>query len=486
MPVTAATRPWSRIAASAVVGVLLCTLGTCSPRISVMEQVQALGALRVATVNSPTTYYEGPAGPTGFEYELALALAEQLGVKLELKVAKSVAETLEMVQTGRVHFAAAGVSITPLRTVKLRFTRPVLSVVPQLVYRRGGTRPDKPGEIGEGLVVPEASAASEHLAEVRAKVPNLRWTESAEADTEELLVQVANGEIAYTVAPSDLVAINQRYYPDLQVAFDLTAAQEVAWAFPLDADASLYNRVQHYLSSMSESDLAQLRDRYFGRAEQVDYLGAVTLTTHVETRLPRYRKLFEQAGREFGMDWRLIAAIGYQESHWDPAAVSPTGVRGIMQLTQQTAQFLKVADREDPAQSIMGGARYIRRLVDLVPKDVPEPDRTWMALAAYNLGFGHLLDVQALTRQRGGDPSRWVDVHKTLPLLTQPRWYQQTKYGYARGHEARTYVSNVRTYYDMLTYLLGEPLPELPPPETPPPEPVEKPSEPLNIRTPVL
>lgn len=469
-----------------MVGVVLCILGTCSPRMSVMEQVQTLGALRVATVNSPTTYYEGPAGPTGFEYELALALAEQLGVKLELVVASSAAETLEMVQSGRAHFAAAGVSITPLRTLRLRFTRPVLSVVPQLVYRMGGYKPGDPGEIGEGLVVPEGSAASEHLGEVRAKHPGLRWSESAETDTEELLVQVANGEISYTVAPSDLVAINQRYYPSLRVAFDLTEAQDVAWAFPMDTDASLYNRVQHYLSSMSEADLAQLRDRYFGRAEQVDYLGAVALATHVETRLPRYRALFEKAGKEFGMDWRLIAAIGYQESHWDPSAVSPTGVRGIMQLTMQTAKFLNVANREDPAQSIMGGARYIRRLIDLVPAEVPEPDRTWLALSAYNLGFGHLLDVQELTRRRGGDPTRWVDIHKTLPLLTQPRWYQQTKYGYARGHEARTYVGNVRTYYDMLSYLLGEPLPELPPEEESPPAPVEKKDEPLNIRTPVL
>lgn len=486
MPAKAATLRFLRPTALVLAVALSCVLSTCSPRLTVIEQVQALGALRVATVNSPTTYYEGPSGPTGFEYELAQNLAEQLGVKLDLVIASSAPETLDMVLSGRAHFAAAGVSITPMRSLKLKFTRPLLRVVPQLVYRMGDSRPADPGEIREGLVVPAGSAGTEHLAEARVRYPGLHWTESEDNDSEALLVQVANGEIAYTVAPSDLVAINQRYYPALRVAFDLTESQDVAWAFPQTADNSLYHRVQHFFSAMSEADLAQLRDRYFGRAEQVDYLGAVALATHVETRLPKYRKLFEKAGRQFNMDWRLLAAIGYQESHWDPAAVSPTGVRGIMQLTMQTAKFLNVANREDPAQSIMGGARYIRRLIDLVPEQVQEPDRTWLALSAYNMGFGHLLDVQQLTRARGGDPSRWVDIRKTLPLLTQPRWYQQTKYGYARGHEALTYVGNVRTYHDMLMYLYGDPPPA---PEAAAEEmaPVEvEPEEPLNIRTPVL
>ena len=450
-----------------------------------MEQVQILGALRVATINSPTTYYEGPAGPTGFEYDLTSGLAESLGVKLELVVAGSPADALEMVASGRAHLAAAGVSMTPLRVQRFRFAKPVLKVVPQLVYRIGDGKPDRPSEVGEGLRVAAGSAGAEHLQQLKLKAPSLNWTETTEAETEELLQQVANGDIRYTVAPSDIVAINRRYYPQLAVAFNLTEAQDVAWAFRNSADNSLFNQVQHYLSGMSEADLAQLRDRYFGHVQKVDYVGAVTLATHVDTRLPRYRALFEKAGEQYGLDWRLLAAIGYQESHWDPDAVSPTGVRGIMQLTMQTARFLNVANREDPAQSIAGGSRYIRRLIDLVPADVPEPDRTWMALAAYNMGWGHLLDLQMLTRMRGGNPQRWVDLRANLPLLTQSRWHTQTKYGYARGHEALTYVGNVRTYYDMLVYIFGDP-PQAPTEIEAPPPPAPPPQEPLNIRTPVL
>jgi membrane-bound lytic murein transglycosylase F len=481
----ARTIPWLRLSGWTLTLVTLMTMSTCSPRVSVIEQVQALGALRVATLNSPTTYYEGPAGPTGFEYELAQGLAEQLGVELELVLVSTPAGALQAVQSGRAHIAAAGVSITPMRSQSVQFSRPILTVVPQLIYRMGDPRPNGPGDVGDGLVVPRFSAAAEHLATLKQRVPSLKWSESEDAETEELLLKVANGEIAYTVAPSDIVAINQRYYPQLRVAFDVAEAQDVAWAFPNGADVSLFNRVQHYLSGMSEADLAQLRDRYFGHVEQVDYLGAVALADHVDSRLPKYRAMFEKAGIKFGMDWRLLAAIGYQESHWDPTAVSPTGVRGIMQLTAQTAKFLDVNNREDPAQSILGGARYVRRMIDLVPMEVQEPDRTWLALAAYNMGYGHLLDVRDLTRQRGGDPSRWVDVRAALPLLTQPRWYQKTKHGYARGHEAETYVGNVRTYYDMLVYLFGDaPQPTLPADKVP--KPPDEPKDPLNIRTPVL
>lgn len=486
MPAKAATHTWSSIAFWLIAGAVLCTLSTCSPRLSTIEQVRALGVLRVATINSATTYYEGPSGPTGFEYDLAKGFAERLGVTLEVVVASSPPQTLELVRRGRAHLAAAGVSVTPLRREQMRFTRAVLTVVPQVLYRAGRHRPSSAADIGAGMVVPQGSAAAEHLAQVKREVPGLAWTESSEFETEELMQQLSNGDIRYTVAPSDLVAINLRYYPELRVAFNLTGKQDVAWAFPDSRDDSLFLRAQQYLGGMSKSDLARLRDRHFGHVEQVDRVGAMTLGDHVQTRLPRYRALFEKAGQRYGLDWRLLAAIGYQESHWDASAISPTGVRGIMQLTLETAQFLNVSNREDPAQSIMGGSRYIRRLIDLVPADVPDPDRTWLALAAYNLGFGHLLDAQELVRRRGGDPRRWLDVKAVLPLLMQPRWHRQTRYGYARGLEAESYVGNVRTYYDMLLYTFAAPpqppakLDEIKPlPPSPAPDP-------LNIRTPVL
>jgi membrane-bound lytic murein transglycosylase F len=477
--------PWLRILACLLTGTLLGTLGTCSPSRSLMEQVQELGTLRVASTNSPTTYYVGPTGPTGFEYDLAAGLAQQLGVQLEVTIAASAAEALDMVRRGRVHFAAAGIAVTPERGQQYRFSRPFHSVVPQLVYRMGEKKPQDPSELEGRLMVGLRTAALEHLKDLQRRYPALKWTETDEFETEELLLKVSEGEIDYTVADSDVLDINQRYYPKLLAAFPIADPQEVAWAFKPGRDNSLYAIADEYLTSYSGKELSRLRDRYFGHVDQVGYVGAVALATYFESRLPSLRPMFEKAAADVGLDWRFLAAIGYQESYWDANAVSYTGVRGIMQLTVDTAKFLQVQNRDDPAQSISGGARYIRRIIDLLP-DVPDPDRTWLALAAYNLGVGHLRDVQALTAQRGGDPKRWVDIRANLPLLTQERWYRKLTYGYARGHEALTYVGNVRTYFDMLVFMTGG---------TPqPPDPSKQTQEehkaveenPLNIRSPIL
>ncbi|MGQ0587426.1 MAG: membrane-bound lytic murein transglycosylase MltF, partial [Gammaproteobacteria bacterium] len=294
----------------------------------------------------------------------------------------------------------------------------------------------------------------------------------------------ANGQAEYTVTPSDLVAINQRYYPKLRVAFSMSDSQDVGWAFA-PGDDSLLGAALGFLDRLDPKVLAQIRDRHFGHVAQVGHYGALALATHAQTRLPRYRKVFEESATRHGLDWRLLAAVGYQESLWDPRAVSPTGVRGLMQITTDTAAFLKIDDRLDPAQSIRGAARYLQRIHGVLPPEIAEPDRTWMTLAAYNVGIGHVIDAREITKLQGGDPNRWVEVRSHLPLLTQAKWYKKTKYGYARGHEAVTYVGNIRTYYDMLSWLTGGPrTARIEPPVEPPEE--KKPEDPLNINSPVL
>lgn len=170
----------------------------------------------------------------------------------------------------------------------------------------------------------------------------------------------------------------------------------------------------------------------------------------VRERLPLFQTSFEQAGRLNGVDWRLLAAMGYQESSWDPHAVSPTGVRGIMMLTLDTADELDV-DRDNPVESIQGGATYFEQIRERLPPQIHDPDRTFMALAAYNQGIGHLLDARRLAAELGGSPDRWRDVSAALPLLSDERWFSKTRHGFARGGEAVHFVSRVRGYYGMLT-----------------------------------
>jgi len=490
---TVSVKKHRRLAVLGVLSLLLyLLLSTCSPQTNQLKQVQTTRVLRIATINSPTTYYIGAAGPLGFEYELAKSFAESLGAKLEVVVANSPAEALEMVRAGRVQLAAAGLAVTPERQKSVRFTRAMLSVVPQLVYRIGQPRPENLGDLDGTIRVQRGSIGAELLREAQKTYPDLKWEETDEQETEELLYEVSNDQLSYTIANSDIVAINQRYYPKLRVAFAASKSQDLAWAFNLGNDSSLFDVANTFLDVYSKVELARLRDRYFGHIEQVNYMGAVTLASLVQTRLTRYRKAFEDAATKYKMDWRLLAAMGYQESQWDEDAVSPTGVKGLMMLTLDTADFLNVGDREDPVQSIFGGARYFSQIMDQLPDEIKEPDRSWMGLAAYNIGIGHLFDARALTKELGGNPNRWLDVRNTLPLLTQERWYMQTKHGYARGYETVAYVGNVRSYFDMLSWITNgtphdkQPALEQEPPLQTPAGAQKHRDDPLHINSPIL
>lgn len=180
--------------------------------------------------------------------------------------------------------------------------------------------------------------------------------------------------------------------------------------------------------------------------------GKELFTRRLETRLPKYTGLIHRAAAEHGIDWQLLAAMSYQESFWDPDATSPTGVRGLMMLTRVTAAELNIDNRLDPKQSILGGAEYFARLRERLPDSIQEPDRTFMALAAYNMGMSHLEDARILTEHYGKNPDRWDDVVQFVPLLEQQKYYAALKNGYARGREAVRYVQRIREYQTVIAW----------------------------------
>jgi membrane-bound lytic murein transglycosylase F len=471
-------------------GMALClTIGTCSPQATLLEQIRAEGRLKLATFNSATTYYQTALGPTvgatGFEYELAKLFAEELGVELEVVVVNNPQEAIDALRSGRAHLAG-GFTRTPERERLVRFGPEVMSVTAELVYRVGRERPENLAEVNAPILIPAGGGDGEKLAAIKDAYPGLVISEVPDTDSEALLAQVAEGQAAFTVADSRLIAINSRYYPQLRVAFVLGEPEALAWAMPRQANGEFVATVETFFQRIREdTELDRLIDRHFGYEDNEGYVGGQTFAKQVESVLPVYRQIFEQASAETGIDWRLLAAMGYQESHWNPGAVSPTGVRGLMMLTEATARFVGV-NRLDPYQSIMGGARYLKYIYSKLPDSIPEPDRTWMALASYNQGWGAVLDARNITKLWGGNPDRWVDVRKSLLLLTQPKWHRLTKYGYARGYEAVGYVNNIRSYYDILVWMTsGE---NLPPPEelSEPPTIEEEPSKALEIESPIL
>ena len=177
---------------------------------------------------------------------------------------------------------------------------------------------------------------------------------------------------------------------------------------------------------------------------------AADFHNHIETRLPHLRTPFELAARETGLSWKMLAALGYQESRWRPAAVSPRGAQGIMMLMPITARKMGVVNVFSADENIMGGARYLQYMKTRIPKRIRDPDRTWLAIAAYNIGIGHLEDGRVITQMRKKNPDRWADVRQNLTRLSDPAWHSRVKHGYANGRETVQFVERVTQFAAIL------------------------------------
>lgn len=429
-------------------------LSSCSIPKPLIERIKEEGQLIVITRSNPATYIKEKSKTRGLEYELVERFAAELGVEVKYVIPESFDEILPSVVRGDAHFAAAGLTVTSDRELAVRFTPEYQTVTAQLVYKGGNQRPKAITDTVDGVLeVMAGSGADEKLKQLAAEYPELNWTAQRAVESTELLNLVYEGLIDYTIANSNEVALSRRFHPELRVAFELGEPMPVAWAFPHAEDNSLYKAAKAFIKRIKDDgSLEQLLERYYGYVEQLGFVDNRTFARHMVQRLPPLIPLFKKAAEKNDMDWQLLAAIGYQESHWNPEAVSPTGVKGIMMLTSATARQMGVEDRTDTAQSISGGARYLRRVEKKLPERIQEPDRTWMALAGYNVGFGHLEDARILTQRAGGDPDKWSDVKQQLPLLSQKKYYKTVKHGFARGKEPVHYVDNIRSYHDLLLW----------------------------------
>ncbi|MBC3421483.1 MULTISPECIES: membrane-bound lytic murein transglycosylase MltF [unclassified Pseudomonas] len=435
---------------------LFLMLGACVEKPSTLERVKEDGVLRVITRNSPATYFQDRNGETGFEYELVKRFADDLGVKLEIETADNLDDLFDQLgkPSGPV-LAAAGLVSSEQRTTQAKFSHPYLEVTPQVIYRNGRSRPTEPKDlIGKKIMVLKGSSHAEQLAELKKQYPTLEYEESDAVEVVDLLRMVDEGQIDLTLVDSNELAMNQVYFSNVRVAFDLGDARDQRWAVAAGEDNSLLNEINEFLDKAQKNGtLQRLKDRYYGHVDVLGYVGAYTFAQHLQQRLPKYEKHFKSYAKVEQVDWRLLAAIGYQESMWQPEVTSKTGVRGLMMLTQRTAQAMGVSNRLDPKQSIMGGAKYFMLIKEQLDDSIQEPDRTWFALAAYNVGSGHLEDARTLAKREGLNPNKWLDVKKMLPRLSQKQWYSKTKYGYARGGEPVHFVANIRRYYDILTWV---------------------------------
>ncbi|MEQ0581451.1 membrane-bound lytic murein transglycosylase MltF [Pantoea dispersa] len=421
-----------------------------------LSQIKSRGVLRISTVTSPLTYYTINNAPAGMDYELAKRFADYLGVKLEVTVRPNLGDLFDDLDDGKADLLAAGLIYNSERLSRYQSGPSYYSVSQQLVYRIDKPRPKNLGDLKGRLIVQSGSAYLSTLRSAKAdSYPDLDWAISTDMGQKALLEAVADGKLDYTVGDSVTIGLLQRIHPQLAVAFDITDEEPVTWYLPRNDDDSLNAAMLDFYSQMGEEGtMARLEEKYLGHVGTFDYVDTRTFLRAIDNTLPDIKPLFEKYASS--IDWRLLAAISYQESHWNPQATSPTGVRGMMMLTRNTADSLDVNDRLDPEQSIRGGSEYLRRMMEKVPDTIPEDERIWFALAAYNMGYAHMLDARRLTLKQGGNPDSWADVKLRLPMLSQKRYYAQTTYGYARGHEAYNYVENIRKYQISLVGYLQE------------------------------
>lgn len=440
------------------ISLLLPLLTACNPFASDnnLDEIQTRGDIVMGTINSSLTYsYDGTVY-SGFDYELGKHFADYLDVELQVKEFETLNELFTALDSNEVDFIGSALTLTPKRAKKYRSSPPYYYVSQKVVYHKGTYRPRKIDDINKPISVLKDSSHEETLANLADEAPNLTIKTLESEDQESLLRRVAAKEITFAIVDSSTLAQKQRYYPVLAEAFTISEKEPVAWLIKRDSDDSLYSAIVEFIGQKyQDQSISKLEEKYFGHVEHFDFVDTRIFLKRSKSKLPKYEALFKKYATS-EVDWLLLASVSYQESHWKANAKSPTGVRGLMMLTRDTADYLGIRNRLNPEQSIKGGGIYLSQLIKRLPDSIPEDEKIWFALASYNIGYGHLMDARRITAKRKQNPDSWSDVKDNLPLLHQKRWYKNTRYGYARGREAQQYVNNIRQYRKTLTWFIDE------------------------------
>ncbi|GGP39066.1 membrane-bound lytic murein transglycosylase F [Shewanella algicola] len=437
--------------------ILLCAiLSACQPvdiqQVDIAAPAQKRSVLKVGTLYGPQIYLNSELGETGFDFEMAQRFADYLSLPLEMLPYTDRKALFKALKDNDIDIIAAGIAKTPNRSQQFKLGPTLYKVNQVLVYKEGTPEPKDIGTLSGEITVMANSSSVNTLTQLQKDYPELMWNQVSDKDNEELFALIAKGELNYTISDSNSLLINQRFLPELRAGMILEEKVEVVWLLPpKESDRLMSQLLAFWHKEKRAGTLEHLNEKYFGHVKRFDYVDTRAFIRAIDNILPEYRGMFEEYAGE--LDWRKLAAASYQESHWNPTARSPTGVRGMMMLTRPTATYVGVDNRLDAEQSIRGGAFYLKDMLDRLPESIADSQRVWFALAAYNIGLGHVEDARRLTESMGMDPSAWRDVKKVLPLLQQSKYYKQTRYGYARGSEAVHYVDSIRRYYDTLVWV---------------------------------
>lgn len=426
----------------------LLVLGSCTKKDS-LERIKETGQITVLTRNNGHCYYTYRDKSMGFEYELAKAFADLLGVDLNIVTPKW-DELINLLNDGEGDLIAASMTITPSREEQADFSDGYMTIQQQVIVHKANHEVKKIDDLQRRTVhVRSGTSYEERLKELNAEGLDINIILHDDVPTEELIRKVHGREVEITIADSNIALLNRRYYPDIKIAFPIAEPQMIGWALRKNEQA-LLSKINEFFKTIEEDGtFGKIYHNNYANVEIFDYVDMVKFHHRLQTRLPKYKDIIRQSAKKNGFDWKLIAAIVYQESHFNPKAKSYTGVRGLMQLTQETAKEMGIKNRLDPVQSIFGGVKYLKKIY-MKHDDIKDPDRLLVSLASYNVGHGHVVDAQRIAKKMGLDSKSWSALEKTLPLLRYPKYYKKSNHGYCRGTEPVRYVNRILTYYDIL------------------------------------
>lgn len=416
-----------RLILLAAVMIVACESPPPPPAVPTLDDILRNGEITVITRNNGQCYYLYRGEKRGFEYDLAQLFADELGVRLNVKIADSWEGMIPSLMDGEGHFIAAAMTITPRRRQQIAFSRGYLAVRQHIIVHRSNTQVRKVKDLnGRRVHVRRGTSYQERLEQLRDFGLNVEIVTYPDIPTEELIRMVAESEIETTIADTNIAQRNRRYYPRAIVADSISDLEQLGWAVHPDATSLLHRINQFFAKIKKNGKFEEIYNRYHEGVDAFDYVDLNTFHRRLETRLPRYRKLIETTADRYGFDWRLIAAQIYQESHFNPAAKSHAGAYGLMQLTKTVARKFNVKHILNPRENVKAGVQHLKDLYDHFDQAIGD-DRLFIALAAYNVGQGHIWDAKNLARQMNLDPNKWDSLKQTLPLLSYSKYLQVCK-----------------------------------------------------------
>lgn len=402
-----------------------------------LSEILSTGELRVLIADEPDSQYVFNRQHYGFEYEMLESFADDLGVELKLEVVPY-GELFSLLDSGIGDIAVGGILNSPFVS---RVSSPSIAwfkAQTTVVYKRGTKRPKTIGDLNDERILTAARYfAIEPLSQ-------LHLSDDHRSEYE-LLSAVNEGAERFVLSTNYRARNAKHYLPNLNRSFILPDLLDVVWVLPKHYDEPLMVRLNDFLKSSLEGNMPnELAEEYFRAPTRLSTYDALTVHKKIKAVFPQFEYAFKKAARKGDVDWQLLAAMGYQESKWSNDAKSPTGVRGVMQLTTETASALGVDDRLDMTQSINAAAVYLKQLRDRLPKSIEEPERTWFAVGAYNVGMKHILAAYRKARKKGLDRTQWKTIGDLLPTL-----YDKP---FSRGEQARSYVERVQIFTDIVRF----------------------------------